>query len=98
MSAAFNKMKQAARLNITAEFSGSLSSGSSITETAGLNGDPLDIFSNGLSAAGSPVSVKAARTVAGTSGLSTGLYDVTVYGYVFKRASYFNGTLLSRLI
>ena len=104
MSAAFNKMKQAARLNITAEFSGSLSSGTSITatfttpETAGLNGDPLDIFSNGLSAAGSPVSSKAVRSVAGTSGLATGLYDVTVYGYVFKRASYFNGTLLSRLI
>ena len=104
MAAAFNKLKQASRFNITAEFSGSLSSNSTITvtfttpETAGLNGDPLDIFSNGLSAAGSPVSSKAERSVAGTSGLATGLYDVTVYGYVFKRASYFNGTLNSRLI
>lgn len=96
---ALQSMKTFASQYITVIPSGPITSSQSLTltfahpATAGLLGDLVTIVSDGLAA-----SATTARTIAGTSGLNTGNYDVVVYSYVFKTGSYVGGVLRSDML
>ena len=98
MAAALQAIKSLASQFVTVVVSASASAGLSFTMTfthpasAGLEGDLVSVVTDGLGA----VAISA-RTVAGTAGLSSGLYDVLIYTYVFRTGSYVNGKLRSDL-
>ena len=98
MSAALQGLKSFASQFITVVCSASIGAGTSFTltfthpATAGLDGELVSVVGDGIVAQPS-----TARTVAGTAGLSSGLYDVLVYSYVFRTGSYVNGKLRSDL-
>ena len=95
---ALQSMKTFASQFITVIPSGTLSSGTALTltfthpATAGLEGYLVTIIGDGL-ASGSTTT----RTVAGQSGLNTGVYDIQVFSYMFRCGSYVNGKLRSDL-
>ena len=98
MSAAIAKMKVFERNSITAIFSKLLSAAGPTTvtfttpETNGLDGDLLTVVGN-VTLAAAPAGVVTTVTVAGRDGLVPGNYDVTVYGYVIKIATFAGGEL-----
>lgn len=61
--------------------------------SSGLEGDLISVISDGLGCVSTTF-----RTTAGTSGLSSGLYDITIYSYLYRSGSYINGRLRSDLI
>jgi hypothetical protein len=98
MAAAFAAIKTAACRFLTCVFSQALSTGGAVTctfthpQTSGLSGDLLQIVGNGIASCATTI------TTPGTAGIATGQYDVAVYTYLYKRASYNSGTLRSNNI
>lgn len=98
MQAALGAMKGFASQFITVVASASVCPGTGFTltfthpATSGLEGDLVTIIGDGMNATNS-----TARTTAGTSGLVSGLYDVSIYSYLYRSGSYINGKLRSDL-
>jgi hypothetical protein len=61
--------------------------------TSGLEGDLVTLVTDGC---GGPAATT--RTVAGTAGIATGVYDVLVYSYLYKSGSFVEGKLRSDLM
>jgi hypothetical protein len=95
MAAAFAAIKPAAARFITAVFSQALSAGGAVTVTfthpqsSGLEGDLVQIVGNGTA------SCSTSTTVAGTSGVASGYYDISVYSYIYRLGSYIGGVIRS---
>lgn len=92
IQSAFAALPSAARQNITVALSDDLTATSSVwtfthPETNGLEGDMVEILGNGT------VAVAAVRTTPGTSGCPSGTYDIQIYSYMLKRATYIDGKL-----
>jgi hypothetical protein len=62
--------------------------------TSGLEGDLVTLVTDGLG--GGPAITS--RTVSGTAGIATGVYDVLVYSYLYKCGSFVEGKLRSDLM
>lgn len=96
MSAALAQLKGFSSQYITATASASAGAGTSFSltfahpATSGLEGDLVSLISDGMGATNT-----TSRTTAGTAGLVTGLYDVTIYSYLYRSGSYVNGKLRS---
>lgn len=99
MSAALAGLKGFSSQYITAVASASVSSGASFSltfthpATSGLEGDLVSVVSDGLAATN-----VTSRTQNGQAGLATGLYDVSIYSYLYRSGSYINGRMRSDLM
>lgn len=100
MAAAVAAIPTIKRNNITVSFSKTMSANVVATfttpETAGLEGDLLEVVPLGLTNDGVPDAPVTTRTVVGKAGITPGSYHVTVLAYIIHRATFVGGQLYTK--